>query len=82
MCFFFFFLSSHMYSVKCVAALEHVEAVLWPFALTLICPFLGDFRQTGGNPPANAGLAELSRAVWVPPTRMHVSVSIFMLHPP
>lgn len=45
----FFVLSWHMHSVKCVAAFEYLEAVLWPVALTLICPFLGDFRQTGGN---------------------------------
>lgn len=67
-----------MYSFKCVAAFERVEAVLWPFALTLICPFLGDFRQTGSNPPVNAGPAEQSRAVWVPPTLMRVGGHIIV----
>lgn len=65
-----------MYSVKYVAALKCAEAVLWPFALALICPFLVEFQQIGGDPPANAGPAELSRAVWVPPTLMHVSVPL------
>lgn len=53
---------------KCAVSSETVEAVLWPLALPLICPFLRDFRPTGPNHPANAGPVKPSWAVWVPPT--------------
>lgn len=56
------------YLYMCTDASESLQAVLWPLALPLICPFLRDFRQTGPSLLANAGPAKPRWAVWVPPT--------------